>query len=123
MHVTSIRKTFVDVFDVLEVVVIYFILLLLLFSKLFSKSFFKKSVKFAQNLLIYAQNLLKPHPNFPVENLLSLACTAGNWKLHVSPNIKLLNMLYISYMTRSISTFSKTKWRLRIAKHINLLNF
>ena len=32
-------------------------------------------------------------------------------------------MLYIPYITRSILTISKTKWRLRIAKRVNLLNF
>ena len=32
-------------------------------------------------------------------------------------------MQYIPYITRSILTFSKTKWRSRIAKHVNLLNF
>ena len=32
-------------------------------------------------------------------------------------------MQYIPYITRSILTFSKTKWRSQIAKHVNLLNF
>ena len=32
-------------------------------------------------------------------------------------------MLYIPYITRSIPKISKTKWRLRSAKRVNLLNF
>ena len=31
--------------------------------------------------------------------------------------------IYMSYIKRSILTFSKTKWRLWIVKRVNLLNF
>ena len=101
----------------------FFFLLTLFISKLFSKYFLKICENFLKTWYICAQNLLKPHPNFLVETLLSLACTAGVRERHVSPNIKLLNMRYMPYIIRSISTFSETKWRSRIAKHVNLFNF
>ena len=101
----------------------FFFLLTLFISKLFSKYFLKICENLLKTWYICAQNLLKPHPNFLVETLLSLACTAGDGERHVSPNIKLLNMLYMPYITRSILTFSETKWRSQIAKHVNLFNF
>ena len=100
-----------------------FFLLILFILKLFSKYFLKISENLLKTWYIYAQNLLKPHPNFLVENLLSLACTAKDGKRHVSPNIKLLNMLYMPYITQSIHTFSEAKWRSRIAKHVNFFQF
>ena len=67
--------------------------------------------------------MVKNFKNPTQTSLLSLACTAGDRKLNVSSNIKLLNMQYIPYITRSISTLSKNKMAFTDCETCQFINF